>query len=52
MSPTEGIIYKIPNREGQSEFFEEDELRTIMRDLVNGLEYLHGLGIIHRDLKP
>ncbi|CAD8156273.1 unnamed protein product [Paramecium pentaurelia] len=28
------------------------EARHIIRQLVNAIEYLHGLGIIHRDLKP
>ncbi|KAJ1927531.1 hypothetical protein IWQ60_002835 [Tieghemiomyces parasiticus] len=29
-----------------------DEVRTIFRDLVLGVEYLHYQGIIHRDIKP
>lgn len=30
----------------------EKYIRKVMRDLVNGLEYVHSQGIIHRDLKP
>ena len=29
-----------------------DEARSVLRDLVLGLEYLHYQGIIHRDIKP
>ncbi|CAD8163829.1 unnamed protein product [Paramecium octaurelia] len=28
------------------------EARHVIKQLVNAIEYLHGLGIIHRDLKP
>lgn len=30
----------------------EKYIQSVMRDCVNGLEYIHSLGIIHRDLKP
>ncbi|KAI9503982.1 kinase-like domain-containing protein [Coemansia spiralis] len=29
-----------------------DEARSVFRDLVLGVEYLHYVGILHRDLKP
>ncbi|KAH9490130.1 hypothetical protein Btru_042437 [Bulinus truncatus] len=35
----------------QADFLEEEKI-TIMRDIANGLEYLHSKGIAHCDLKP
>jgi serine/threonine protein kinase len=30
----------------------EEDMVEIMRQLINGLGYLHACGVIHRDLKP
>lgn len=29
-----------------------EQIRSYFRDLILGVEYLHGLGIVHRDIKP
>ncbi|KAJ3006865.1 UNVERIFIED_CONTAM: hypothetical protein HDU68_003848 [Siphonaria sp. JEL0065] len=32
--------------------FSEKDAAIIIRQLLSGIEYLHGLGVAHRDLKP
>jgi len=42
------LFYKIVDNGSYS----ERDARNIVRQLVEGVDYLHGLGIAHRDLKP
>jgi len=42
------LFYKIVDKGNYSEL----EARDIIRQLVEGVDYLHGKGIAHRDLKP
>lgn len=37
---------------GTSDKFDVDTAKTLLRDVVVGLTYLHAQGIVHRDLKP
>ena len=30
----------------------EEEIKTIMRQMLNGLDYIHSKGYMHRDVKP
>lgn len=43
---------EIMHKPSISESDYEKGIRHVMRNLVNGLEYIHNQGIIHRDLKP
>ena len=36
----------------KKQFVPSEQLRTWMRDVTLGLEYLHLMGITHRDIKP
>jgi serine/threonine protein kinase len=36
----------------KSELMSHDEILTIMRDMVDALDYAHQQGVIHRDVKP
>lgn len=42
------LFYKIVDKGSYS----EKDARDIVRQLVEGVDYLHGMGIAHRDLKP
>lgn len=34
------------------EYFSEDEIKHILYDAIEGLQYLHNQGVMHRDIKP
>jgi len=36
----------------RNDFLGEEEIKEIMRQIVDGVAYLHKFGILHRDLKP
>jgi len=42
------LFYKIVEKGNYS----EKEAAKIVRQMIKGVEYLHGKGIAHRDLKP
>jgi aurora kinase len=46
-----GDLYDLLHAETQDEIFQEDESQCIMRDVLNGVAYLHSKGIVHRDIK-
>ncbi|KAG0047199.1 hypothetical protein BGZ83_007715 [Gryganskiella cystojenkinii] len=49
----DGVLVKQNRASGAAETtFLEAQCRTIFRQLVLGIEYLHGQGAVHRDIKP
>lgn len=36
----------------ETDAFDESEVRHLMRQILDGLAYIHSKGIVHRDLKP
>ena len=47
-----GEVMAEDNLPAEKTFLEEWIARSVFRDLIDGLEYLHGNGILHRDIKP
>ncbi|CAG8603020.1 5613_t:CDS:2 [Acaulospora colombiana] len=45
-----GSLWDIRNRK-KNKRFSEIEVAYVMREVLRGLEYTHGMGIIHRDIK-
>lgn len=37
---------------GAAHNYSMSDIRMILRDVILGLEYLHGIGVLHRDIKP
>ncbi len=49
---SKGELYRyVQKRTAQGQSLSEPETRSVVRQLVQGLLYLHSHGIIHRDLK-
>ncbi|KAF1837882.1 Pkinase-domain-containing protein [Decorospora gaudefroyi] len=46
-----GVVMQV-GLEERADPYSEEQCRCWFRDMILGLEYLHGQGIIHRDIKP
>ncbi|KAF7115039.1 hypothetical protein CNMCM5793_001075 [Aspergillus hiratsukae] len=46
-----GVIMKV-GLEERADPYSDEQCRCWFRDLILGIEYLHGQGIVHRDIKP
>lgn len=46
-----GVLQDIVDERGGSAV-EEGTARAVLRGVLRGLNYLHGIGIVHRDIKP
>eukprot|EP01016_Furgasonia_blochmanni_P002752 TRINITY_DN11077_c0_g1_i1.p1 TRINITY_DN11077_c0_g1~~TRINITY_DN11077_c0_g1_i1.p1 ORF type:complete len:419 (-),score=85.03 TRINITY_DN11077_c0_g1_i1:323-1579(-) len=53
MDPVESVLSGvIANRMLTEKPFKREEIANIMRECLDGVKYLHGLGITHRAIKP
>ena len=46
------LLADIIRRKKSQQFYEEEEVRQIIRCILQGLACIHDNNIVHRDLKP
>lgn len=53
MAWNEATYQFVPNKVFESEFIPSQAIVSVLKDLANGLQFLHvEKGIVHRDIKP